>query len=237
MAIGYVKTIWSNLIAPSINAINLNKIEEGIFSSHEELDDIITGNTTVGKAAEADSLPIDFVYPPQLSPIGSVTIFAGSTIPYGWLDCDGSDQNRNGDFSSLYAVIGTIYGNGNGTSTFNIPDLRGQFVRGFADNNDVDPDGELRNIGSNQEDSNKDHYHFTVGEWGGYSTGPIAEGQAAPNWLNGVGYIGGPVANGNPEAESSTGKSSVPKYEDEEHKDADESRPVNVSMYYIIRAF
>jgi len=64
-------------------------------------------------------------------PSGLVMYFANTTAPTGWLQCDGSAVSRS-TYSSLYAAIGTIYGAGDGTSTFNLPDTRGQFVRSWA---------------------------------------------------------------------------------------------------------
>lgn len=54
---------------------------------------------------------------------GFVMPFAGSTTPKGWLICDGSAVSR-ATYSNLYSVIGTTYGSGDGSTTFNLPDLR-----------------------------------------------------------------------------------------------------------------
>jgi microcystin-dependent protein len=56
-------------------------------------------------------------------------MFAGSSAPTGWLVCDGSAISR-ATYSALFAVIGTTYGAGNGSTTFNIPDLRGRAAIG-----------------------------------------------------------------------------------------------------------
>lgn len=66
-----------------------------------------------------------------LCPTGAVSAFAGSSAPSGWLLCDGSAISRT-TYSDLFGVIGTTYGVGDGTTTFNIPDLRGIFVRGVG---------------------------------------------------------------------------------------------------------
>lgn len=62
-------------------------------------------------------------------PSGSMAAFAGSTTPSGWLLCDGSAVSRT-TYASLYTAIGTTYGVGDGSSTFNLPDLRGRVVAG-----------------------------------------------------------------------------------------------------------
>lgn len=64
-----------------------------------------------------------------LSPAGAMSIYAGSSAPDGWLLCDGSAVNRE-TYSTLFAVIGTTYGSGDGSTTFNVPDMRGMFPRG-----------------------------------------------------------------------------------------------------------
>lgn len=65
----------------------------------------------------------------QLVPIGTVVDYAGSTAPTGWLFCAGQAVSRS-TYAALFAVIGTTYGNGNGSTTFNLPDLRGRVVAG-----------------------------------------------------------------------------------------------------------
>lgn len=57
--------------------------------------------------------------------IGIVQQFAGMTAPEGWLMCDGSAVSRT-DYAALFAVIGTTYGTGDGSTTFNLPDLQGR---------------------------------------------------------------------------------------------------------------
>lgn len=66
-----------------------------------------------------------------LLPIGVVQAFAGSSIPTGWLLCDGSAVSRT-TYANLYACIGDTYGAGNGSTTFNLPNLVDQFVEGSA---------------------------------------------------------------------------------------------------------
>lgn len=65
-------------------------------------------------------------------PAGSMVDFAGTSAPGGWLMCDGSAVDRT-VYASLFASIGTTYGSGNGTTTFNLPDFRGRFAR-YMDN-------------------------------------------------------------------------------------------------------
>ena len=64
-------------------------------------------------------------------PAGVVITYAGSTAPEGWLLCDGSAVSRD-TYATLFAVIGTTYGVGDGSTTFNVPNLQGRVVIGVS---------------------------------------------------------------------------------------------------------
>lgn len=106
-------------------------------------------------------------------PTGSVIPFAGTTAPEGWLLCDGSIVDRT-EYSSLFSVIGEDHGEGNGSTTFHLPDLRGRFVRGTDLGSGRDPNAGTRtaansggnvgdNVGSVQADMFQGHHHLTRG--------------------------------------------------------------------------
>jgi microcystin-dependent protein len=65
-------------------------------------------------------------------PAGCVMPFAGATPPDGWLLCYGQAVSRT-DYSDLFAAVGTAYGAGDGSTTFNLPDLRGRVAAGKDD--------------------------------------------------------------------------------------------------------
>ena len=69
------------------------------------------------------------------APVGTIQAYGGasSAIPQGWLYCNGAAVSRT-TYAELFAVIGTSFGAGNGSTTFNIPDLRGEFLRGAGTN-------------------------------------------------------------------------------------------------------
>lgn len=92
------------------------------------------------------------------SPTGSVTDFAGSTAPSGWLLCDGSAVSR-ATYSALFSTIGTTYGSGDGSTTFNVPDLRGRILAG------------LDNMGGSSADRITDSQADTLGGTDGSETG------------------------------------------------------------------
>lgn len=78
-----------------------------------------------------------------VTPIGTVIPWFSNTIPSNFLLCDGSAVQR-AQYLSLFLVIGTNCGAGNGTTTFNLPDLRGRFLRGYDQGSGADPDATSR---------------------------------------------------------------------------------------------
>ena len=64
-------------------------------------------------------------------PAGIMQMFAGNTIPAGWLLCDGSAISRT-DYAKLFSAIGTTWGTGDGSTTFNLPNSIGRFAEGAA---------------------------------------------------------------------------------------------------------
>ena len=66
-------------------------------------------------------------------PLGTINAYGGATAPDGWLLCQGQAVSRT-DYANLFAVIGTSFGSGDGSTTFNVPDLRGEFLRGAGTN-------------------------------------------------------------------------------------------------------
>lgn len=90
-----------------------------------------------------------------LVPSGALMDFAMVQAPAGWLVCDGSEVSRS-EFATLFAAIGTVWGAGNGTTTFNLPDLRGEFRRGADLGRGVDAG---RAFGSAQADAFQSHDH------------------------------------------------------------------------------
>lgn len=65
-------------------------------------------------------------------PVGTIIDHAGGSVPPGWLVCDGSAVSRT-TYAGLFAQIGTAWGSGDGSTTFNLPDLRERVTRGKAD--------------------------------------------------------------------------------------------------------
>ncbi len=101
---------------------------------------------------------------------GSIMIYPSNNIPEGWLKCNGAEVSRV-TFEDLYEAIGDIYGTGDGMTTFRIPDLRGEFVRGWDDSRGVDVN---RALGSYQGYNIQSHRHDMAHIWSGGGGGSLA---------------------------------------------------------------
>lgn len=89
---------------------------------------------------------------------GDIKFHAANAIPYGWLKANGAAVSR-ATYAALFGAIGTTYGAGDGATTFNLPDLRGEFLRGFDDGRGADSG---RAFGSAQSDAMQGHFHGSV---------------------------------------------------------------------------
>lgn len=128
-----------------------------------------TGNTltrtTVVSSSNANSLvnfsagtKDVFVTIPALagSPlVGSIAVFGTGSAPQGWIKANGAAISRTA-YAALFSMIGTTFGTGDGSTTFNVPDLRGEFIRGWDDGRGADSG---RTFGSYQADDFKSHSH------------------------------------------------------------------------------
>ena len=102
-------------------------------------------NNTLAEAG----IPLDAI------PAGAVFYHAKSTAPTGFLKANGAAVSRT-TYSALFTAIGTTFGAGDGSTTFNLPDLRGEFIRGWDDARGVDAS---RVFGSAQGNANLSHAH------------------------------------------------------------------------------
>lgn len=105
----------------------------------------------------------------RLSPTGEILMWPTSLAPTGYLVCNGATVSRT-TYADLFAIVGTAFGEGNGSTTFHLPDFRGQFIRGHNAASGQDPDAASRtamntggntgdNIGSIQSDAFEAHTH------------------------------------------------------------------------------
>jgi phage-related tail fiber protein len=143
---------------------------------------------------------------------GAVIAFAMSTPPTGWLECNGASLSRT-TYANLFGAIGTTYGNIDG-STFKVPDLRGEFIRGWDHSRGVDSG---RSFASSQSDAFQGHYH----KW-----------QYRAQNVTGIGSSGDCIAGtsftNNTQEAISDGTNGTPRT-------AAETRPRNIAMMYCIK--
>ena len=109
-----------------------------------------------------------------LCPPGSITAFGGTNIPAGWLLCDGTAVSRL-TYPQLFSAIGTAWGYGDNSTTFNLPDCTGLFLRGVDKTTNHDPDSGARaamrsgannfGVGSYQGDMYFSHTHNIYKGW------------------------------------------------------------------------
>ncbi|MDG9809436.1 tail fiber protein [Pseudomonas juntendi] len=95
--------------------------------------------------------------------VGEIAFFAGETVPDGFLKRNGAAVSRT-TYKALFDKIGTKFGVGDGSTTFNLPDDRGLFIRGWSDGSDIDSG---RVFGSIQTDQNASHTHTGSASAGG----------------------------------------------------------------------
>lgn len=175
-----------------------------------------------------------------LVPPGIISPYAGTSAPSGYLFCDGSAQSRT-TYSALFGVIGTAYGIGNGSTTFNIPDLRGMFLRGVSGASGNDPDAGSRTatnggnagnaVGSVQTSGFTSHNHTTTDpghDHNSASLQPIVLGNSGTTTLQSGGAVTMDTTNAHSVSANLTGITI-------NNTGGNETRPINVYVLYIIK--
>ena len=113
------------------------------------------------------------------APIGSIQAYGGTTAPTGWLLCQGQAVSRT-TYSELFAVIGESFGVGDGSATFNLPDLREATTKGVGlsgkSDNHYDSDGIA--LGEFIEDRIQSHTHGVLNGFDGSNEGSAERGDA-----------------------------------------------------------
>lgn len=164
-------------------------------------------------------------------PAGTIAPFGGGTVPTGWLLCDGSIVSRT-TYPNLFSAVGTLHGQGDGSTTFHLPDYRGRFLRG-ADNMGTgaagrDPNAETRTapntggatgagVGSVQSDAMQGHRHSSIAAGSTTGSGSTAGSGGSTSISTAVrDPAADTLGNGTPRTSS-------------------ESRPQNANVEYIIK--
>ena len=159
-------------------------------------------------------------------PPGSVLTFASTTVPSGYLECNGATVSRS-TYASLFSAIGTTHGSGDGSSTFNLPDLRGQFVRGFDNGRGVDSG---RSFASSQTDQNKSHAHSVTDPGHNHATSLLNKRVFLVGGTQQVGF-GGAGSYPGQDFSMSNANTGISLSND----GGTENRPKNVALMYVIK--
>ena len=175
-------------------------------------------NTGISNAATAAA---------NAAPSGMIAPFAMSSAPTGWLVCDGSAVSRT-TYASLFTALGTTWGSGNGSSTFNLPDLRGAFLRGtgshgtsnMANGNDFAGPS----VGSFENDQFQDHTHDSP-----------RVSAAGANWNNGSATGLYEDVNAGVVGKVATESAYLTTYSLDSPRLGDETRPFNAGVNYCIK--
>ena len=195
------------------DADNNAQVADGGIDTAQLADDSVTEDKILDGAVTADKVA---------SGVGALTgelkIWTTGTAPSGYLECNGAAVSR-ATYSDLFGVIAELWGQGDNATTFNVPDMRGRFPRGWAHGSTRDPDKASRtasatggatgdSVGSVQADQFKSHSHRMEKGTGNNESGRMND--AAGDFQN---WAGGPtkVTGGN------------------------ETRPENANVMYIIK--
>ena len=109
---GLSQCFLKNGLAPMQGDINVN---------HFKIRNLANASSSTDAINKSQLDALQTIITPCLVPTGTILPFAGTTAPSGYLLCDGSAISRT-TYADLFAVIGTIYGTGDGSTTFNVPD-------------------------------------------------------------------------------------------------------------------
>jgi len=172
-------------------------------------------------------------------PTGSIFCMAANSIPTGYVKCNGDSYARSGTYAALFAVIGTTYGAVD-SSHFNVPDLRGEFVRGLDDGRGIDSG---RQIGSSQGGAFQSHDHDADANASSSVTDPghrhtLFGGDDDANSGNKVptGDTQNEFLDNNSVQDATTGISvNTSVTIDIDNEGGSETRPRNLAMLYVIK--
>lgn len=165
-----------------------------------------------------------------IMPVGTVIQTARTTAPTGFLACDGSAVSRT-TYANLFSAIGTTYGTGDGSTTFNLPDMRGLFPRGAGAHGTMTKaaggafDG--GSVGAASNDSFQGHIHRITDSIDGFGT--VASGS-----INNAGGNRGNILSNSPDGRvearvmSTDGTNGTPRT-------GNETKPASMSLLYCIK--
>lgn len=177
------------------------------------------------------------------TPSGTVVMYAAATAPTGWLLLDGTAISRT-TYATLFALFGTTYGVGDGTTTFNLPDARGVFIRG-AGTQTISSINYVGTRGTTQVDAFQGHYHAITdpghthdirnsqdngnvrATTGGALSGWVYNNAGANNGTGNI-YATGATTGITVTGAQTDGVNGSPRF-------GSETRPVNIVLTYIVK--
>ena len=146
--------------------------------------------------------------------VGSIKPFGGATIPSGWILCDGSAISRT-TYAALFSIISTGFGVGDGSTTFNVPNGQGVFLRGAGSQTINTRSKGGGTLGDTNEDQSQDHKHnynpgaaYNIVPSGGVYTAWTADAGSAIA-TQGIGNPTTNGTNGTPRTGTTTEPSSI----------------------------
>jgi microcystin-dependent protein len=212
-------------VAGAIGPEDISAIGDGSVSTNK----IVDVNVTYAKLAIAVR--------EMLASTGDVKLCAYTSAPNGWLECNGDAVSRV-DYAALFSAIGTTFGAGDGSTTFNIPDLRGEFVRGWDNGRGVDTG---RVFGSSQSSANLAHTHTASTASGGshsHDAGVRTEGTTSHVYDTNTVASGGRLdttdgtSTTSPETETAGSHTHTVTVNS---SGGTEARPRNIALMYVIK--
>ena len=177
---------------------------------------------------------LSFTALPQAVPTGSVHVMATTTAPSGYLKCNGAAVSRT-TYADLFAIIGTTWGEGDGSSTFNVPDLRGEFVRGWDNGKGTDSG---RSFASSQSSQNAQHNHTattTITDPGHKHTTSVDNSKLFPAAGGESISFGGAGSYPARTFTMNTNTTGITAATTTANQGGSEARPRNIAMMYVIK--
>jgi hypothetical protein len=218
----YYGNFAANVITASLNG-NAATSSKLVAARTIKLTGDITGSVSTDLSGDVTiSTALYGIVPPGVPP-GTVIMYAANNVPAGYVACNGATYNRTGTYANLFAAIGTTYGAPSST-TFQVPDLRGYFIRGYGTNVDTTASG---NFGTKQADAFGSHRH-SFSDYYERASGSLNLGRRCD--LKGDG--GRCATDGGSVSISSSGGTTP---NNTNYQGSDETRPKNIALLYCIR--
>lgn len=191
----------------------------GVLTEIVRIDASSSSMTVAATDTAVDGSVVRMATLKQYVPAGLIMPYGGTSAPTGYLLCDGSAVSRT-TYATLFALIGITAGQGDGSTTFNLPDLRGRFLRGWDNGAGRDPDAASRTtmatggnsgdaVFSVQADEFAAHVHVQTNASDGGTAGNVSTAGSSGN------------INAGGRDTSSTG--------------GNETRPINANVNFIIK--